>query len=95
MATYFMFGKYTPESIKSISAERTQQALEAVRTLGGEVTAMHVLLGPYDLVFCVNLPGNEQAVKASVSLSRLTGIGFTTCPALAVEAFDKLVAAKP
>jgi uncharacterized protein with GYD domain len=95
MATYFMLGKYSPEAIKHISAERTQQAMETVRKLGGEVTAMHVLLGPYDLLFCVNLPGTEEAVKASVALSRLTGIGFTTCPALAVEMFDQMLSAKP
>jgi uncharacterized protein with GYD domain len=94
MATFFMFGKYTTESIQNISAERTQQAIEAVKKMGGEVNAMHVLLGEYDLVICVRLPGIEDAVKASVALAKLTGISFTTCPAVEVEAFDRLVAGK-
>lgn len=94
MSTFFMFGRYTPEAVQRISAERTQQAVDEIRRLGGQVTAMHVLLGEYDLVFCVDLPGNEQAIQASVSLSRLTGIDFTTCPAVAVETFDRLVASK-
>jgi uncharacterized protein with GYD domain len=94
MATFFMFGKYTPESVRQVSIERTQQAEAAIRGLGGEITAMHVLLGEYDLLFCVNLPGIEQAVQASVALSRLTGIGFTTCPAVPVETFDRLVTGK-
>jgi hypothetical protein len=34
----------------------------------------------------------EQAVKASVALSKLTGIAFTTFPAVTVEDFDKLMA---
>ena len=94
MATFFMFGKYTSKSVENISAKRTQQAVSEINKLGGEVKAMHVLLGEYDLLFCVTLPGIDQAIKASVTLSRLTGIAFTTCPAVTVEAFDRLVAEK-
>jgi uncharacterized protein with GYD domain len=94
MATFFMFGKYSPEAMKALSAERTQQAVSEIKKLGGEVNAMHVLLGEYDLVFCVSLPGVEEAIKASVTLTKLTGISFTTCPAVTVEAFDRLVEEK-
>ena len=94
MPIFFMFGKYTTKAIEKISAERTQQAVDEIKKLGGEVKAMHVLLGEYDLLFCVALPGTEEAIKASVTLSRLTGIAFTTCPAVSVEAFDRLVADK-
>jgi uncharacterized protein with GYD domain len=51
---------------------------------------MHILMGEYDLLFCVNLPGNEEAIKASVELTRLTAIQFKTCPAIPVEIFDRL-----
>ena len=91
MAIFFMFGKYSPEARRDISAERTQQAMEVIKKLGGEVNAMHALLGPYDVLFCVTLPGIEDAIKASLALSDLTGISFTTCPAVTVEAFDELV----
>jgi uncharacterized protein with GYD domain len=92
MATFFMFGKYTSKAVEEISAERTQQAVGEIKKLGGEVMAMHVLLGEYDLLFCVTLPGIDEAIKASVTLSKLTGISFTTCPAVTVETFDQLVA---
>ncbi|MBE9543293.1 MAG: GYD domain-containing protein, partial [Proteobacteria bacterium] len=85
MATFFMFGKYTSEAIKEISIERTQQAVAEIKKLGGNMTAMHALLGEYDLLFCVTLPGVEEAIKASVALKRLTGISFTSCPAVTVE----------
>jgi len=94
MATFFMFGRYTTESIKKISAERTQQAVDEIRKMGGEVNAMHVLLGEYDLAICVKLAGIDDAVKASVALARLTGIAFTTCPAIEVETFDRLIGSK-
>jgi len=51
---------------------------------------MHVLLGEYDLLLCVHLPSIDDAVKASVNLTRLTGISFKTYPAVTVEQFDKL-----
>jgi len=92
MPIFFMFGKYTTRAIEKISAERTQQAVNEIKKLGGEVKAMHVLLGEYDLLFCVALPGIDEAVKASVALSKLTSVSFTTCPAVTVEAFDRLVA---
>ncbi|MFZ7126561.1 MAG: GYD domain-containing protein [Desulfobacterales bacterium] len=91
MATFFMFGKYSSESIRGMSLDRTQQAIEAIRELGGEVKAMHALLGEHDLLFCVELPGIDEALKASVTLNRLTGISFNTCPAVPVETFDRLV----
>jgi uncharacterized protein with GYD domain len=94
MATFFMFGKYTTESINKISAERTQQAVDEIRKMGGEVNAMHVLLGEYDLLICVKLASIDDAVKASVALARLTGIAFTTCPAVEVEAFDRWIGGK-
>jgi uncharacterized protein with GYD domain len=91
MATFFMFGKYSPDAVRNMSIQRTQEAIEEIKKLGGSVTAMHALLGEYDLLICVRLPAIDEAMKASISLTRLTGISFTTCPAINVEAFDRLV----
>jgi len=92
MGTFFMFGKYTAEAIREMSLERTSRVVKEIKNLGGEVSAMHVLLGEYDLLFCLNLPDVETALQASVNLNRLTGISFTTFPAVPVETFDRLTA---
>jgi uncharacterized protein with GYD domain len=92
MGTFFMFGKYSSEALKEISAERTDKANNLIKKFGGEVISMYALLGKEDLVFIVNFPGIEQAMKASVALSKLTGISFTTSPAVTVEEFDKMIA---
>ncbi len=91
MTTFFMFGKYSAEAIRGMSIERTQQVVGEIKKLGGEVTAMHALLGQYDLLFCVSLPDCENAIKASVALNKLTGISFTTCPAVTIETFDQMI----
>ena len=92
MATFFMFGRYNADAVKGISINRTEQAVETVRKLGGEVNGMYALLGEYDLLFCVEFPDVETAMKASVALTKLTGISFKSCPAVKVETFDKLTA---
>ena len=92
MATFIMTGKYTAEAMKGMSPQRTKKALDAVQKLGGKVKEMYALLGPHDLLLICDFPGVEAAMKASVALSKMTGIAFVTAPAITVEEFDKLVA---
>ncbi len=89
MPTYFLFGKYSGESLRDISAKRTRKASEIIASFGGKVHAMYVLLGDWDLLIHADLPGNESAIQISVALSRATGIGFHTTPAMPVDWFDK------
>ena len=91
MATYLMFGKYSDDSIKQISAKRSEDAMAVVSKAGGELEGGYALLGDYDLVLIIDLPGMEQAMKTSVALAKLLGISFTTSPAMTIEEFDKLV----
>ena len=91
MSTYVLFGKYSPESIKEISADRTQKALEVIAASGGSVKSGYAMLGEVDLLVIADFPGNDQAMKASVGLAKLLGVGFTTAPAVSMDEFDKLV----
>jgi uncharacterized protein with GYD domain len=91
MATYFMFGKYSLDAIKEISAKRTEKATALIEQHGGKLKSAYALLGAHDLVLIVEFPGIEQAMKTSVGLAKLTGISFTTSPAVSVEAFDKMM----
>jgi uncharacterized protein with GYD domain len=92
VATFFMFGKYSSEAVKGISADRTEQGNRVIKKFGGEVISLYALLGEQDLVLIAEFPGIEEAMKASVALSKLTGISFTTSPAVPVEEFDKMIA---
>jgi len=92
MSTFFMLGKYSLESMKGMSTERTDESTGIIKKFGGELVSMYALLGGYDLVLIVNFPGIEDIMKASVALGKLTGISFTTYPAVTVEQFDKMIA---
>jgi uncharacterized protein with GYD domain len=91
MATYLMFGKYSQDSVKQISTNRTVKAKELVMKNGGELKAGYALLGKTDLVLVVELPDLGKAMKTSVGLSKLLGISFTTSPAVSTDDFDKLM----
>jgi uncharacterized protein with GYD domain len=91
MATYFMFGKYTLDGIKDISVKRTEKVSALVKKHGGEIKSVYALLGATDLVLIVDFPGTEQAMKASVELTKLLGVSFTTAPAVTAEEFDKMM----
>lgn len=86
-----MLGKYSPEAIKGISAERTKKAVSLIEKSGGKVNYMFALLGNYDLALIVDMPGVSEAMKTSIALTDLTGIAFTTSAAISVEEFDKVV----
>ncbi len=47
-----------------------------LRRLGGKIDAMYAVLGNYDLCFVMDFPGNAEAMKASVDISKATGIGL-------------------
>jgi uncharacterized protein with GYD domain len=92
MASYVMLGKYSGEALKGISAGRTDEAKALIKKHGGELKAAYAVLGAVDLVMIVELPDTAGAMATSAALAKLTGIAFTTSPAVTVEEFDKLVA---
>lgn len=91
MSTYLLFGKYSAESIKGVSARRTEESAALIKSLGGEVVAGYALLGDPDLVLVVDLPDTERAIRASAGLTKLTGIAFRTAPAVSLKDFDRIM----
>jgi uncharacterized protein with GYD domain len=90
MATYLLFGKYSAEALKGISAKRSEDAKALFKKHGGELKAAYATLGDVDLLMIADLPDNARAMAASMALAKSTGIAFTTAPALTVDEFDKL-----
>ena len=91
MATFVMFGKYSARGLQEMTIQRTDKVVSLIKQFGGEVQGMYALFGQIDLVFIVSLPGTDEALKASVALTKLTGIDFTTAPAVTIQEFDKLM----
>ena len=90
MATFFMFGKYSSEAAKKISAQRTEQVRQVIEKFGGRVKEMYGLLGEYDVVIIAELPRMAEAMQASIALQRVTDVSFFTAAAMPIEEFDKM-----
>jgi len=91
MPIFMMFGRYTSEAMKGISASRTNEAIDVIKKNGGKIISMYAVLGEHDLVLTLDLPDAEVAIATSAALNRLTGISFTTSPVVEVEKFDTLI----
>jgi uncharacterized protein with GYD domain len=91
MPIFMMFGKYSSDAFKGISAQRTEKAAALIKKHGGDIKSMYAVLGEHDLVFTIDFPDADQALATSVELLKLTGIHFTTSPVIEVEKFDKLI----
>ena len=94
MAKFVMMGNYTQASMEDISASRTERAEEVIRANGGDTIGIYALLGASDLMLIVDLPDVETAMRVSLELTRLTGVGFQTSPAVDVAAFDALASGR-
>jgi len=91
MAKYFLFGKYSVEALKGISSDRTKKFIELAEKLGGKVISIDVTLGCKDLVIAVDMPNTSAVMKLSIGMAKISGIGFTSSPAVSVEEFDKMM----
>jgi uncharacterized protein with GYD domain len=91
MATFFIFGKYSPVAAQQITAARTEKARQLIDSLGGQVKDIYALMGEYDVVIIAELPQMAAAMQASVALKKLTEISFFTVAAMPIEEFDRLL----
>ena len=91
MSIFLMFGKYSSEGIREISAGRTKKAREIIQKYNGKIISMYAVMGEHDLVFTIDFPDKRNAMAVSVALYKLTGIHFTTSPVVDVEQFDTLL----
>ncbi len=91
MPQFLMLGNYTSHATTGISRARTKQVANLIGECGGSMKQIYGLLGAYDLAIVAEFPGNEQAIRTSLMLTKMTGITFSTMPAVSVEAFDDLV----
>ncbi len=91
MRTFLMFGKSSSRELKEISVKYRAEVVSVVKSFGGDVRSMYVMLREKYLVLVFDFPALKRAVKASIALSKLTGISFTTSPAVPVDEINKVM----
>ena len=76
MATYFLTGTYGADAIKGISRKRTVDVTKTIEGVGGKIISIYLLLGEKDLVIIAEFPGLQEAIKGSISISKITAEEF-------------------
>ena len=76
MATFFVYGSDSKESMDGIDALRTETEKKLIQDAGGETVGICTRLGSTDLVLNVELLDIEAAAKNSLGPNHLTGTRF-------------------
>ena len=93
MATYISLCHYTAEGIKTIkeAPKRLDKAKALARKLGGEMTALYLTMGSFDVVAVYDLPDDEAAARFALIIGRTGAVTTTTLRAFPEADYRRLV----
>jgi uncharacterized protein with GYD domain len=93
MPTYISMLRYTQQGISAIknAPARTDAAKEAYRKAGGELKAIYLTLGQYDLVAIAEMPNDEAVARMALAQGALGNVRSETMRAFTEAEFRKIV----
>lgn len=97
MPTYVTLYRFTQQGIRDVkdSPGRTEAAIKAAAEAGGNVKAVYVTLGQYDLVAITEWPNDELAAAAMLAQASLGNVSTETMRAFTLDEFKQIVAKMP
>ena len=90
MSKFIMCGSCPPEALKEVGVGYKEKVVEVVSDCNGTIDAMYSTLGEFDLIIFADLPDVESAMNASIELNKLTGVAFSSSPAVELQELLKL-----
>ncbi|HEX9608547.1 MAG TPA: GYD domain-containing protein [Gemmatimonadaceae bacterium] len=93
MPTYISMLRYTQQGISAIknSPARIDAAKDAYRKAGGELKAIYLTLGQYDLVAIAEMPNDEAVARMALAFGAQGNIRSETMRAFSEADFRKIV----
>ena len=97
MPTYISMLRYTQQGISNAknAPARIDAAKEAYKKAGGELKAVYLTLGQYDLVAIAEMPNDEAVARLALGMGMQGNIRTETMRAFTEAEFRKIVAALP
>ncbi len=97
MGTYIVLANYTDQGIRNIkdSPDRAEAARKAIQDMGGDMKALYLTMGAYDLIVILEAPSDEVVVKFVLALGALGNVRTTTLKAFTETEFRDIVAGLP
>lgn len=93
MPTYISMLRYTQQGISNVknAPARIDAAKEAYHKAGGELKALYLTLGQYDLVVIADMPNDEAVARMALALGSQGNIRSETMRAFNEAEFRKIV----
>jgi uncharacterized protein with GYD domain len=97
MPTYVSMLRYTQQGISSVknAPARIDAAREAYKKAGGELKAIYLTLGQYDLVAIAEMPNDEAVARMALGLGIQGNIRSETMRAFTEAEFKKIAGTLP
>ena len=97
MPTYVSMLRYTQQGISSVknAPARMDAAKEAYKKAGGELKAIYLTLGQYDLVAIAEMPNDEAVARMALSMGMQGNIRTETMRAFTEAEFRKIAGSLP
>jgi len=92
MPTYISMLRYTQQGISNAKSApaRIDAAKEAYRKAGGELKAIYLTMGQYDLVVIAEMPNDEAVARMALALGAQGNIRSETMRAFTETEFRKI-----
>ena len=92
MPTYISMLRYTQQGISNAKSApaRIDAAKEAYRKAGGELKAIYLTMGQYDLVVIAEMPNDETVARMALALGSQGNIRSETMRAFTETEFRKI-----
>jgi uncharacterized protein with GYD domain len=93
MSTYIILFKWTDQGMRQVkdSPNRLDKAKNALRDMGGQITAVYMTMGDYDLVAVYEAPDDAVAARFSLMLGMLGNVRSTTLKAFPEKAYREII----
>jgi uncharacterized protein with GYD domain len=97
MPTYISMLRYTQQGISSAknAPARIDAAREAYKKAGGDLKAIYLTMGQYDLVAIAEMPNDEAVARMALALGMQGNIRSETMRAFTEAEFKKIVGTLP
>lgn len=97
MPTYVSLVKYTQQGLASIkeAPKRLEAARQRAKATKGEIKAVYLVMGRYDLVVISEAPDDETAAKLVLATSAQGNVTTETLRAFTESEFAKMIASLP
>ncbi len=97
MSTYITLMQWTQQGIQNIkdAPARLDAAKQLVKSLGGEIKAVYLVMGEYDFVLISEAPNDEVVAKVALMTGMQGNVRTQTMKAFTEDEYRKIVAGLP